>query len=120
MSRTVEPVPKFQDDVLKDFKSPSVKCVEGADFLLEELEENDPDLDERCGLLNNRYEVYALPVPNCRSLVLVVSLDTSRNQPWPCTLHGLLSRRGRPCEAARKRAVKHFNLIDPSWEPADD
>lgn len=120
MSRTVEPVPEFRDDVLKDFESPSAGCVAGADFLLEELERTDPDLDERCGLLDNRHEVYALRVPNCRGLALVVSFDTSRNRPWPCTLHGLLSRRSRPCEAGRHRAVKHLDLVNPSWEPVDD
>lgn len=120
MSRTVEPISRFRGEVLKDFQAPSAACVAGADLLLEELEENDPDLDERCGLLGSRYEIYALRIPNCRNLALVVSLDTSSNQPWPCTLHGLFSWRSRPCEAGRQRATKHFNLINPSWEPVDD
>ena len=120
VSRPVEPVAQYHDEVLQDFAAPSTACVAGADFLLEELEETDPDLDERCGLLDNRFELYALRVPKCPHLALVVSLDTGQDRPWPCTLHGLLSRRSRPCEAGRHRAAKHFNLIDPSWEPAND
>lgn len=120
MSREVEPVPEFHDEVLESFKKPTSKCVAGADFLIEELEEQDPDLNERCGLLDNRHEVYALSVPECRGNVLIVSLDTSKKRPWPCTLHGLISRRGRPCEIGRQLATTHFNLIDPSWEPAND
>lgn len=119
MPRAVEPVPKFRDEVLKDFMAPSTKCVAGADLLLEELENNDPDPQERCGLLGDRYELYALTVPNCAQLALVVTLDTAKRRPWPCILHGLLSHRGRPCDKGRQRAVKHLNLIDPTWEPAD-
>jgi hypothetical protein len=105
--------------VLQDFVSPSARCVEGAEFLLEELEAQDPDLDERCGLLDGRHEIYAVVVPGCSSLVLVVSLDVSGRQPWRCTVHGLLARRGRPCDAGRARAARHFDLVNPSWEPAD-
>ena len=118
MPRAVEPVPKYRFEVLEDFEAPSTKCVTGADLLLEELEDHDPDPQERCGLLADRYELYALAVPNCAHLALVVSLDTAQHRPWPCILHGLLSRRGQPCETGRKRAMKHLNLINPSWEPA--
>ena len=55
MPRPVEPAPKYRDDVLEDFKHPSTKCVTGADFLLEELEDHDPDLEERCGLDLSRF-----------------------------------------------------------------
>lgn len=119
MPRAVEPVPAYHDEVLDDFRAPSPACIQGAYALLEELETQDPDLDERCGLLAGRFEVYAIPVPGCRSLALTVSLDTRADPPWPCTLHGLMSSRGRVCDAGRHRATKHFDLVDPGWEPAD-
>jgi hypothetical protein len=119
LSRVVEPVSGYRDEVLRDFETPPTACVAGADFLIEELEQNNPDLDERCGLLNDRYEVYAVRLPDCRSYVLVVSLDTSLVQPWPCTLHGLLPSDIRPCDVGRQRAAIHLNLINPSWEPAN-
>jgi hypothetical protein len=120
LTRKVEPVQEFEKEVLTDFSSPSVRCVEGADLLLQELEECDPDLNERCGLLANRYEIYAQDIPGCSTLKLIVSLDTHGIQPWPCKVHGLASRAGRPCEIGRSRAVRHLKLINPSWEPADD
>jgi len=119
LSRPVEPVPKYRDEVLKDFNHPSAKCVTGADFLLEELEDHDPDLEERCGLLDNRIELYALRIPSCSHLALLVSLTVSEEKPWPCVVHGLAESRSRPCEVARQKAIRHFGLIDPSWEPAD-
>jgi len=110
-------VKKFRKEVLDDFRSPSKDCVTGADFLLEELDNEDPDLNERCGLLADRHEVYAVRVPRCPHLVLAVSLDLGERRPWPCTVHGLLPSQNA-CEAARQRAARHFDLIDPGWEPA--
>ncbi|WP_323796754.1 hypothetical protein [Nisaea sp.] len=114
--RSVEPVPEFRAQVREDFVSPSVDCVAGAYFLLEELEERDPDLDERCGLLANCYEIFALAIPKCSEYALVVSLDISGDRPWPCVVHGLLRRNSSACDAGRRRATTHFKLINPSWE----
>lgn len=116
--RRVEPVPAFADEVLLDFEKPSTRCVTGAHFLLEELESQDPDPEERCGLLADRHEVYALDIPKCAHLVLVVSLDTKQRRPWPCTVHGLVRSADRPCESGRVRATRHLDLTNPSWEPA--
>lgn len=119
MSRKVEPVPAFLDEVLGDFAEHSTRCVAGAEFLLEELEEHDPDLSDRCGLLANRYELYALRIPDCARLVLAVSFDTSGKRPWPCIVHGLVARTARSCEVGRVRAARHLTLIDPAWEPGN-
>lgn len=119
MSRSVEPVAKYRDEVLKEFEDPPTKCVTGADFLLEELEHHDPDPEERCGLLDNRFELYALRIANCAGLALLVSLNVSERKPWPCVVHGLAERRHHPCEIARRKAMRHFDLVDPIWEPAD-
>ena len=119
VQRRVEPVSAFADEVLQDFMKPSTRCVTGAHFLLEELESQDPDLEERCGLLDDRHEVYALIIPRCSHLVLIVSLDTKQRRPWPCTVHGLVRSRKTPCDGGRSRATRHFALTNPSWEPAD-
>ncbi len=120
MTRKVEPVSGSQDEVLNDFVSASPDCCQGAWLLLEELETSDPVLEDRCGLLNNQYEIYAMPVPGCRSLSLVVSLDIKGAAPWPCALHGLLSSRARVCDAGRQRAAAQFKLFQPSWEPSNE
>ncbi|WP_143526115.1 hypothetical protein [Roseivivax lentus] len=116
--RKVAPLPAYHDAVLDEFRALSRPCVAGAEFLLEELESADPDPDERCGLLEDRYEIYTLAIPGCRGTALALALDTARRPPWPCLLLGLMSRRGDLCEAARRRATQHLSLIDPSWEPA--
>lgn len=119
--RRIGTVSRFEREILDEFadRAVSKECASGADFRLEELEEQEPDIDERCGLLDNRHEIYALIIPDCSRYALAVSLDIgSVEQPWPCTVHGLVSRGNRPCEQARFRATKHFQLINPSWEPA--
>ena len=120
MKRIPETIPEFNDELLNQLTDIDLICVIGVEMLTKELENDNPDLDERCGLLNSQHEVYALRIPEWSEHVYVVSLDISQSEPWPCKLHGLLSQRGRPCEAARHLVVQHFNLINPSWEPADD
>ena len=71
----------------------------GVDSLFEELEIKNPELDERCGLLNSQLEIYALRIPEGSEYVYVVSLDISQSEPWLCRLHRLLPQRGRPCES---------------------
>ena len=116
--RPVEPVAEFLNEILQDFRRPSSKCATGADLLLEELETQNPSLEDRCGLLADRYELYSLQVPDCPLLALIVSLDLASPLPWPCTIHGLLQSGARTCELGRGLATKHFKLTNPSWEPA--
>ena len=109
MNRIPAAILGFFDDLLNQFKDIDVKCVMGVDALFEELEIKNPDLDERCGLLNSQLEIYALRIPEGSEYVYVVSLDISQREPWLCKLHRLLPQRGRPCEAARHLVVHHFN-----------
>ncbi len=120
MKRAVEPVAAYFAEVLAEFDAPSTQCMIGVDLLLEELELSDPDLTERCGLLAERYEVYAIEIPRCAHLRLAVSLEITAQKPWPCTVHGLVRTKEHPCEAARRKADRHFELIHPSWEAAHD
>ena len=120
MKRAVEPVAAYLAEVLAEFDAPSTQCMIGVDLLLEELELSDPDLTERCGLLAERYEVYAIEIPRCAHLRLAVSLEIKAQKPWPCTVHGLVRTKEHPCEAARRKADRHFELIHPSWEAAHD
>jgi len=116
VTRCVEPVAAFEDEVLADFRAPPVRCVEGVVLLLRELERHDPEPAERCGLLDDRHELYAIPVPGCGAYRLLVSLDTAGNRPWPCTLHGLRPAARNTCDTARTCATRHFGLIAPTWE----
>lgn len=115
MSRMVTAPVGFEEEVLADFRKASVECVAGVDFLLEELVTQDPDPDERCGLLALRHELYALRVPGCPRGRLLVSIDRPLG---PCAVHGLVPALARPCDLLRSRAERQLKLINPVWEPA--
>lgn len=115
MSRTVSAPAGFEEEVLADFRNASVECVAGVDFLLEELATQDPDPDERCGLLALRHELYALRIPGCGRWRLLASIDRPAG---PCRVHGLAPALARPCDLLRPRAERHLKLINPVWEPA--
>lgn len=119
LKRPVAPIAAFDDEVMAEFVALSTTCLAGAEMLLEELETDDPDVDERCGLLADRYEIYAIKLPGCGRLAMIVSLDTGVSAPWPCVVHGLVSSRGAACRVGKARAERHLGLADPSWEPAD-
>ena len=119
LRRAVGPVAAFEGEVMAEFLALSTNCLAGADMLLEELERGDPDVEERCGLLADRYEVYAMRLPGCRRLAMIASLDTGRPRPWPCIVHGLVANRAGACRAGQARAERHLALTRPSWEPAD-
>jgi hypothetical protein len=87
-------------------------------FLIDELEAADPDLDERCGLLDMRHEVYAVRIPGCRRHRLVVSIDRDRND--ACVVHGVVPAAGRACNAAHGFAAAQLELTGRAWEPAYD
>lgn len=111
----VAAVPDFEAAVLEDFMAASADCVDGAHLLLAELAVQEPDLDERCGLLGGRHEVYALRIPRCSRLRLSVSIDR-RLGDGAVTVHGLVPSTARPCDAGRRLAETHLRLTAPAWE----
>lgn len=101
--------------VLDSIRSLSMVCKEGVFLLEEELGSNDPDLDERCGLLAGRHEVYALRIPGCRGQRLAVSIDLAASDPSPATLHGAVPARDA-CASARRLATQQLAPLNPTWE----
>ena len=88
----------------------------GVLMLEEELKTNDPDADERCGLLADRYEVFAIRIPGCTTHRLAASIDFKSGQPAPpVMLHGVF-RAQSACVQARRHAEQHRDLINPTWE----
>jgi hypothetical protein len=117
-TRSVGPPAAAEAEVLAEIAALSTTCVDGVEFLLEELERQDPDPDERCGLLAARHEVYALRPPGCAARRLVVSIDRRARAPGACVVHGVVSSTARPCDAGRRRAEAQLDLVNPVWEPA--
>ena len=102
--------------MLAELVAAPVECVDGVDLLLEELEATDPPVEERCGLLAGRHEVYALRIPRHARTRLAVSIDRAPAGFGPVTVHGLVASTARPCDAARGLAERHLHLIAPAWE----
>ena len=84
-------------------------------MLDEELCFNDPDLNDRCGLLNGRYEVYAATIPQCKMYKLVLSIDFAGSSPPPVMLHGAVPSTAA-CESAKRLAGVHRHIANPFWE----
>lgn len=116
MERTVAAVDAHEDEVLSDLEDLSADCLDAVDHLLGALETQPPALEDRCGLLDDRWELFAMRLPGCPRHRLLVAID-HRTEALPCIVLGVGQSLKRPCDMARSRATKHFGLIDPVWEP---
>jgi hypothetical protein len=105
----------FVDDLLDSIRQLSNTCKENVLMLEEELVFNDPYLTERCGLLADRFEVFAMTIPSCRGHAFVVSIDLKGENPPPVMMHGVLSSVGK-CDHARRLTIRHRKLVNPLWE----
>ncbi len=115
-NRAVLDPPGFDDAVEAAFDALSRTCLQNVLMLYEELALNEPDMAEACGLMDDRYEVYAMKIGQCPSHRLAVSVDRSGENPPPVIVHGPVPTR-RACEGARRLTRLHRALIDPVWEP---
>lgn len=113
--RRVVPTPNDEDEVLASIRPLSRACKENILMVAEELEHGDPEIAGRCGLLADRYEVYALTVPACGPVRLVVSLDFGGRGRPAAMIHGVVPRT-QACAKARRVVTRHRSLLDPSWE----
>ncbi len=120
--RAVAPVPEFEDDILQELGNPSADVVAAVDLLLEELETRDPDVDERCGLLDFRYELYAMRIGTARRHRLAVAIDRADRRSSGgrdrCIVFGLVPVRPDACIDAMRRTTRHLKLVNPRWEPS--
>ena len=61
----VNPVPSYEAEMLAEFDALSLDCADGLDAMLDILAEQEPSPRDRCGLLGDRYETFAIPLPDC-------------------------------------------------------
>ncbi|WP_417741016.1 hypothetical protein [Salipiger sp.] len=112
---TVEPVPGYDDDILNEYNKLPLKCADGLEALIDSLERRDPSIRDRCGLLDDRYEIYAIPIPDCPRRCLVISIDI-KDKSQPRALHGTLLKNDTTCDRGRRLATRQLKLINPTWE----
>ena len=123
VDRPVIEAPGYEDEVFEAVSALPERCQLGVIMITEELSSNDPDADvERCGLLADQYEVFAMVIPSqprirptCRNHRLAVSIDLKSGSPPVATIHGIVPRRGAS-EASRRLVTKQLRLVNPTWE----
>jgi hypothetical protein len=79
------------------------------------LTEREPGIRYRCGLIADRYELYAIPLPDCLERALIISVDR-KDKRMRRFLHGCLPVSQGTCDQSAQIAVRQFGLNDPSWE----
>lgn len=64
-----------KDAVVKSIARAGADAIDACFMLVDELRTGDPDLSERCGAIDERYEVFAIRVPGVDSLRLVAAIS---------------------------------------------
>ncbi len=103
----------FEEEVLASVRLLSPVCVENFLMVDLELRRTDPETG-RCGLLGDRFEVYAVPIPQCPSARMIVSFDL-RARRRPGLQHGAASVRSA-CDRAMTLVERHRRLLNPVRE----
>lgn len=117
MQRPVETIRTYHAEFMSSIRSLSDDCIEAALMVMRELEAHDPDPDERCGLLSDRFEVYAIAMPGCPSHRLLAAIDLKGASAHRATLHGVLPARPAPCRDGWRVVARQFHLTRIHWEP---
>lgn len=112
--RVVEPK-EFEDQIFEAYRQMSDDCIEKAITLCRELESYDPDADEFCGILDDRFAVYASRIERCATHMFVISLDL-KNTKGPAMAHGPITK-AKACKSAMRLVTRHRKLINPIWDP---
>lgn len=111
----VAPVPGYEDQILEEYARLSLPCADGFYNMIRILEHNEPGLNDRCGLIDDRFELYAIPLPDCVKRAMIVTVDRKRTA-MPRAIHGTVPRSSRACDRGAKLAIRQLGLVDPSWE----
>jgi hypothetical protein len=111
----VEPVRGCEQQVLKEYGALSVGCAHGFLELMNALGKRDPNIRDRCGLLDDQHEIYAIPVPDCKDHLMILSIDC-KSAARPRAIHGILPVGSTVCNQGAGQATRQFGLINPSWE----
>ncbi len=100
------------EEIMVQFAALSDDCAENLWRRLRWLAEGmQPDEDELCGWMGDRYAVHAIRVPGCKAMCLI-SVDMDGAIMW----HGV-SKGIRPCAEARHFCAEDRKPAATNWEP---
>lgn len=111
----VEPVPGYEDALLEDYAALPLPCADGFSSMIDILETQEPSVRDRCGLIADRHELYAVPLPDCGERVMLLSIDR-KARARPRALHGTLPASKSACDRGARIAIGQLGLVNPSWE----
>lgn len=111
----VEPVPGYEADVLADYTALPLRCADGFAVIMDILEENEPSINDRCGLIADQYELYAIPLPDCVKRAMIMSVDR-KDDTSPRAVHGTRVVSDTICDLGAQLAISQYGLTNPSWE----
>ncbi|WP_170566013.1 hypothetical protein [Ruegeria atlantica] len=119
--RVVDTLPGAKKEVLDTLETLSEECINGVLMVLMELENPDPaiqpNLEHRCGLLDDKYEIISLPIPDCRKYRLVISIASKDLIDGDIHYHGAAPAGKYTCETGKNLAASQYKLVNPVWEP---
>lgn len=113
--RVVETAPSFENEVVESVRALSIDAQQQAVVAYDTLWNGDPPLGCRCGLLDMRYEVFALPIEKNRDVRFVVSIDRNLDERTHVLLHGVLPTQNIT-DTSGQLVARHRKLINPLWE----
>lgn len=111
----VDPVEGYEDEVLAEYAALPLACASGFSLMMDILEENEPGIRYRCGLIDDRFELYAISLPACAKRAMIVSVDRKVSSS-PRHVHGILPVSGHTCDQGAAIAIGQLGLVNPSWE----
>lgn len=113
--RIVKTAPGFEDEVLNSVRTLTLDAKQNAALAYDTLWLTDPPIVNRCGLLDSRYEVFALDIEGSPEISFVVSIDRSCSSTITILLHGVLPTSNIASTSAQL-AARHLSITHRPWE----
>ncbi|MEH6523579.1 hypothetical protein [Sulfitobacter sp.] len=113
--RVVKTAPGFENEILSSIRPLSLDAKQNASVAYDTLWLIDPPIKSRCGLLDSRYEVFALEIEGSPNILFVVSIDRSDTDTTTILLHGILSALNI-IDASGQLAARHLSSTHRPWE----
>lgn len=113
--RAVKTAPGCEKEVLNSIRPLSLDAKQNASVAYDTLWLIDPPIKCRCGLLDSRYEVFALDIEGSPDIRFVVSIDRSDADYTTILLHGILPA-SNIIDASGQLAARHLSATHRPWE----
>lgn len=111
----VDTVPAYAEEVIREYAALSQDCCYGYNILCDTLERSDPKIKHRCGLIGGRYEVYALPIPECGERHMIITVDLN-DRTMPRYVHGTVPSADLGFNTGGHIAIRQLGYDQGPWE----